>query len=125
MSEQTETLNPEHLSSVRMLLADDSGIVRLAIRRLLNEAPWIDLVGEAESYMQAIEMCAALNPKIMLVDPAEFIKSHFMGCAEHVLAMSIWDDDEARARAESYGAVTLLDKSKLADLLIPTILNLA
>ena len=132
MSEQNQTLNPGLVPSVRVLLADDSALVRRAIRQLLADEP-VHLVGEAESFTQAMEMCSELNPKIVLVDlrmrdegkfSADFIKRHFLGCAEHVLAMSLWNDDEAKEVATSYGADTLLAKNQLADLVIPAILKL-
>jgi hypothetical protein len=39
--------------------------------------------------------------------------------------MSLWTDADAKALAESYGAVALLDKSNLALELVPAILRLA
>jgi hypothetical protein len=38
-----------------------------------------------------------------------------------VIAVSFSNDDETKAIAASYGAITLLDKSKLADELVPAI----
>jgi hypothetical protein len=38
-----------------------------------------------------------------------------------VIAISIWTDEETKALADSYGAVALLDKTKLASDLIPAI----
>jgi hypothetical protein len=39
-----------------------------------------------------------------------------------LVAVSIANDEEAKALAQSFGAVTLLDKMKLFDELVPTIL---
>jgi DNA-binding NarL/FixJ family response regulator len=75
-------------------------------------------------------MSAALKPDVVVMDlhmhdEREFdpvlSKSHFLGCAKHVLAMSVWVDQESRARAADYGAAKLLDKSRLASELIPAI----
>jgi DNA-binding NarL/FixJ family response regulator len=35
---------------IKVLLADDSDVARRAIRRLLEENPMIELVGEADSF---------------------------------------------------------------------------
>jgi hypothetical protein len=42
-----------------------------------------------------------------------------------LVLISLSNDEEAEALAESFGAVTLLDKMKLFDELIPTILQFA
>jgi hypothetical protein len=75
-------------------------------------------------------MAAELRPDVVLIDlhmrdarefgPA-FTKSRLLGYAKHVLAMSVWIDGESSALATVYGAATLLDKSRLASDLIPTI----
>jgi hypothetical protein len=50
-------------------------------------------------------------------------KSRLLGCAKHVLAMSVWVDQESTALAIHYGPARLLDKSRLASDLIPTIVQ--
>jgi len=108
--------------SIGLLLADDSNVARHAIRRLLEE--------EAVCFADVIRMAAALKPDVVLIDlhmrderefdPAS-TKSHLLGCAKHILAMSVWVDQESRALAADYGAAKLLDKSHLASELIPAI----
>jgi chemotaxis response regulator CheB len=41
---------------IRVLLADDAELIRRAIRRVLENHPEIQLVGEASDFAQAIEM---------------------------------------------------------------------
>jgi hypothetical protein len=53
------------------------------------------------------------------------VRSQLSEAGAQVLAMSIWNDDEARALAASYGAVALLDKATIASGLIEAILGLA
>lgn len=52
---------------MRVLLVDDHALVRSAIRQAL-EAPDIDVVGEAVSAEQAIEIATRLRPHLVLMD---------------------------------------------------------
>jgi chemotaxis response regulator CheB len=118
--------------SIKVLLADDSEIVRRAIRALLLGQPEIELVGEAADFPQTIQMMNELNPEIIVMDlhmPDETqvtplkVKSH-LNHGSKLLAISLWNDEDAKALAELFGAVTLLDKMELSDKLIPTIMQL-
>ena len=116
--------------SIRVLLADDSEVVRRAISRLLEQDPEIELVGEAADFAQTIQMADELRPEVVVLDlhmkdegqisPVD-VKSRLDRSAPRILAISIWNDAESRALAKSVGAVTLLDKMDLANDLIPTI----
>ena len=114
--------------AITVLLADDNEMMRKAIANLLKGDPDIQLVAEAASFSQTMQLTDKLHPQIVVMDlhmrdekdvtPAQ-IKSSLVG--SRLLAISIWNDDEAKALADSFGAVTLLDKPKLADELIPAI----
>jgi hypothetical protein len=52
------------------------------------------------------------------------VRSQLSEAGAQVLAMSIWNDEEARALAAIYGALALLDKATIASVLIETILGL-
>jgi hypothetical protein len=79
-------------------------------------------------------MAAELKPDVVLIDlhmrderefdPAS-TKSHLLGCAKRILAMSVWVDGVSRALATDYGAVKLFDKSCLASELIPAIIQVS
>jgi two-component system response regulator DevR len=113
---------------ITVLLADDSDMMRKAIRGLLQEDPEIQLVAEAGSLHQAIEVAGELRPQVVVLDlhmgdekgvaPID-VKSRLVG--SRLLAISIWNDDETKALADRLGAVVLLDKSNLATELIPAI----
>ncbi len=116
---------------IKVLLADDSDVARRAIRGLLEENPMIELVGEAVSFAQTIQMTNDLKPQVVLMDlhmkdqatiTIEDMKTQLDGL---IVAMSIANDGETKALADSFGAVTLLDKTELVDELIPTIEKLA
>jgi DNA-binding NarL/FixJ family response regulator len=119
---------------VKVLLADDSEMMRQAIRRLLDQEPHIDLVGEVSDFAGTIQLARDLKPHVVVmdlrvvkkydVDPLE-AKTQLTREALPLLAISTWNDDEAEALAESLGAVTLLDKMNLHHELVPAIMRVA
>ena len=116
---------------IKALVADDSDIMRSAIRRALEEEPRIELVGEASSFAQTMQMIADTKPAVLIFDlhlaekrdftPA-FVKSQLV-TVNHIVAISFSADDEAKELARSYGASALLDKMKLYNELVPTIMR--
>ena len=116
--------------SIKVLLADDSHIMRSAIRKILEEERRIQVVGEAETFAKAVQLIADTKPNVLLLDlhmaekrefTPDLVKSQ-LGCV-CTLAVSFSNDDEARQLAESYGAVALLDKMKLFIEMIPAIMR--
>ncbi|HZP85303.1 MAG TPA: response regulator transcription factor [Burkholderiales bacterium] len=55
-------------NKVRVLLADDHGLVRAGIRALMQELPDVEVVGEAADGRSAIEMLDSLRPDVVLMD---------------------------------------------------------
>jgi DNA-binding NarL/FixJ family response regulator len=53
---------------VRILLADDHGIVRQGIKSLLEGVADFQVVGEAESGVETIKLCKKLEPEILVLD---------------------------------------------------------
>ena len=53
---------------MRVLLADDHGIVRRGLRTLLETAPGVSVVGEAADGLEALRLCEELRPEILIVD---------------------------------------------------------
>jgi two-component system invasion response regulator UvrY len=117
--------------SIKVLLADDTDLMRHAIRKLIKEEPSIELVGEASNFGQAVQLIADFRPEVLLLDLHLAEKREFtpalvesqLSSVENVLAVSFSNDAEAEALAESYGAKLLLDKMKLFNQLIPAILK--
>ncbi|MFS2160540.1 response regulator [Pseudomonas sp. Pseusp122] len=52
----------------RLLLVDDHAMIREGLRALLADEAAITIVGEAEDGQQAIAMCRALQPDLVLMD---------------------------------------------------------
>ena len=54
--------------SIRILIADDHGIVRQGLKMYLQFDPDLDVVGEASNGKEALELAAKLRPDIILMD---------------------------------------------------------
>ncbi len=54
--------------TIRLLVADDHHIVRKGIRVLLATEPDMQVVGEADNGVDAVEKAAALKPNVILMD---------------------------------------------------------
>jgi DNA-binding NarL/FixJ family response regulator len=54
--------------TIRVLIADDQGMVRTGFATFLQAQPDIDVVGEAADGRQAIERAAELRPDVILMD---------------------------------------------------------
>ena len=117
---------------ISVLLADDSEIMRKVIVDLLRDDPEIEVVAECASLAQTLERASKLRPQIIVLDvhlgdertvtPSQ-LKFGLIG--SRLLAISIWKDDETKALAGTIGALTLLDKSNLANTLILAIKHYA
>lgn len=124
---------PQTYSPIKLLLADDSQIIRRGICQLLATDAAIQVVGEAASFGQTIQMAQQLNPHVVLMDlhmpdEREFtpqrVRSN-LNRESRLLAMSLRNDQDAQHLAHSFGAAILLDKAELAKVLIPSIVRLA
>jgi DNA-binding NarL/FixJ family response regulator len=120
------------LLPIKVLLADDSEIMREAIKKLLVDEPLIHIVGEASCFGTAMQLVADAKPDLLLLDlhlpqkrelPAPIVRSQ-LNCIEYTLAISFANDEEAKSLAASYGAAALLDKMSLFTELLPAIMQL-
>jgi two-component system chemotaxis response regulator CheB len=127
-------VNETNGNSVSVLVADDSAIIRKAIRGVLEEEPAIKILGEAVNFEETISMAVTLKPDVVLLDlhmpdnnkfEPEFVKNQLSLCGSRVLAMSLpGDGDEGSIEiAEGFGAIVMLDKAKLHRELIPAIFS--
>ena len=53
---------------IRVLLADDHGVVRLGLRTLLGAAPDVEVVGEAADGDEALALVERLDPDVIVMD---------------------------------------------------------
>jgi two-component system, chemotaxis family, protein-glutamate methylesterase/glutaminase len=105
---------------IRVLVVDDSTFVRKAIRRVLKDDPDIEVVGEAEDGLKALEMIARLDPHVVTLDVKMPGLDGFSTLLEimsqyprPVLMLSAYTQDgsDLAARCLESGAVGYLDKS--------------
>lgn len=114
------------MSGVRILLADDHGIVRKGLRSLLEALPGAEIVGEASDGREAVRLAAELEPGVVVMDigmpqlngidaTAQIVKRDpRIG----VIILSVHSDESYILRALSAGAKGyLLKDSADADLL--------
>ena len=53
---------------IRVVIADDHNLVRQGIRALLEKAPDIEVVGEAEDGVEAVELAQSTLPDVVVMD---------------------------------------------------------
>jgi two-component system, NarL family, response regulator LiaR len=56
------------LSSIRVFIVDDHKMVRRGLAKLINEFDDLELIGEAENGLEAVRLCAELQPDVVLMD---------------------------------------------------------
>jgi DNA-binding NarL/FixJ family response regulator len=54
--------------SIRILIADDHGVIRAGLRALLEDVPDLQIVGEAADGAAALQLTAELLPDVVLMD---------------------------------------------------------
>jgi|ERR1700730_2785075 DNA-binding NarL/FixJ family response regulator len=116
--------------SIKVFVADDKNVIRSVITGMLNADTDLEVIGEAATFEETLKLVNGQRPDVVLLDlhmPDEkmYVPEAVMlalrqrtGC---ILAVSIWNDYDAKALAERFGAKALLDKLHLASELIPAI----
>ena len=113
---------------INVLLADDHQFMRKAISDILKDDAEVRLVAEASSFRETMDLTAQVCPDVVVMDihmgdeqrvELSDLKLRLIDC--QLLAMSLWTDEETQGLARSFGAITLLDKTKLASELLPSL----
>jgi len=97
---------------IRILLADDHGIVRQGLRSVLSRDPLFQIVGEASNGREAVLLADSLNPNIVIIDivmpelsgieaTAQIVKRNPSVC---VIVLSMHSDETYLLRALNAGA---------------------
>jgi DNA-binding NarL/FixJ family response regulator len=58
------------MSKIRILLADDHGVVRKGLRFILEHQPDMEVVGEASTGREAVKLAEELGPDLVIMDIA-------------------------------------------------------
>jgi DNA-binding NarL/FixJ family response regulator len=111
---------------IRVLLADDHPVVREGLRGMLAAEPDIEVVGEAPSGDEAVSMCRALRPDVILMDlrmphgdgVSAITRLRDGQPAPRIMVLTTYDTDTDILRAVEAGATGyLLKDTPRADLL--------
>lgn len=116
-------------SIITVLLADDHPTTLAGIRTILQKAPDIKIVGEADNGYDTIRLAAKLCPQVMLLDlqmpgpsPAELEKQVRKICPEtKTLVLTAHDRDVYLASMMDAGAVGFLAKTESAEQLVDAV----
>jgi DNA-binding NarL/FixJ family response regulator len=111
------------MERIRVLLAEDHTIVREGLRALLEAQSDIEVVGEAQTGRQAVQLAKRLCPDVVVMDIAmprlnglEATRRILKAVrATKVLILSGYSDDEYIRQAVLFGAAGYLIKQASAD----------
>jgi DNA-binding NarL/FixJ family response regulator len=113
------------MHKVTVLIADDHTLVREGLRALLRAEADIEIVGEAKTGREAVQLADSLRPDVVLMDIAMPLLSGLEATRQitkqipssRVLILSSYsDDDYVHQLAEAGGAGYLLKQAMYADI---------
>jgi DNA-binding NarL/FixJ family response regulator len=108
--------------TIRVVIADDQGMVRSGFSTLLNSEPDIEVIGEAVNGQEAIARAAQLRPDVMLMDVRMPVLDGLQATREitampgapKVLILTTFDLDDYVYQALRWGASGFLLKDASA-----------
>jgi DNA-binding NarL/FixJ family response regulator len=114
--------------AVKVLLADDSQVIRQGIKNLFEYHPGITLVGVAETPDEAVTKSDELVPDVVVLDlhllesGVTPIQRAFISRMK-IVVITFGADANSKNLAQRIGAQALLDKSDLCTELVPALLK--
>jgi DNA-binding NarL/FixJ family response regulator len=119
--------------SIRVVIADDHPITRAGIKRFLDRAQDIDVIGEASTGEQALELVEQLSPDVLLLDMelpdlkgvtvAKRLKES--GSPVHILALSTYNNKQYIFGLLSIGAAGYLTKEEVPETILDAVRGVA
>lgn len=114
---------------IRILLVDDQALFREGLRTLLTIRPDLEVVGEAENGLEAVEVAAQLRPDVILMDLRMPVLNGVAATRRlqeeqpqsRVIVLTTFDDDEYIFDGLRAGAVGYLLKDVSSDKLVEAI----
>lgn len=121
------------MKRVTIVLAEDHAIVREGLRSLLEIAPEFDVVGEASTGREAVELAERLRPTVVVMDIAMPVLNGFEATRQilvaapevKVLVLSAHSDDEYVEHMAAVGASGYVVKQNSGEALVHAIKEIA
>ena len=109
----------------RILVADDSDLVRRGIKHLLSQHAGWEVCGEAVDGQEAVEKARRLSPDLVVLDfsmpYAEWHRSsasHSQSATEHsIFLCSMYMDSQLASVAREVGITSVLSKSNVGQMI--------
>ncbi len=100
------------MNKIRILVADDHGVVRKGLRFLLDRQPGMEVIGEASDGREAVKLCEDLAPNVVIMDVAMPLLNGIDAAAQimkvnpdtGIVMLSMYADEAYLIRALSVGA---------------------
>lgn len=103
--------------TIRVLIVDDSALIRQMLTRALSMDPRIEIVGTAKTGVEAVEQARSLKPDVITLDiempelsGIEAIPHIRKCCDARIVMLSSIDDPDTTYRALAKGAVDFISK---------------
>jgi DNA-binding NarL/FixJ family response regulator len=114
---------------LRVLLADDHGIVRRGLKSLLETEPGLTVVAEAADGLEALHLCEEHQPDTLILDIAMpklngievAARAQKLDAPPRVIILSMHDDESYILRALAAGARAYLLKDATDEDLLPAV----
>ena len=124
-----EELNGHRMTTIRVLLVDDTPQVRRDLRSMLTLCEGIEVVGEAGNGQEAVEMTRTLKPDVVLMDLEMPALDGFEASTRikrdrlsaRVVALTIHDDEDSHRRASQAGIDAFIVKGAALEELLGAI----
>lgn len=121
------------MKTISVLLAEDHGIVREGLRALLELSNGFEVIGEASTGREAVNLACKLHPDVVVMDIAMPGLNGFEATRQilfssphaKILALSAHSDDEYVNRMSDVGASGFLVKQNSGDVLVHAIREIA
>ncbi len=108
---------------IRVMIVDDHGMVRRGLATILKIKPDLKLVGEASNGQEALEVCAQVQPDVILMDlimpemggveATRILRERYPGV--QIVALTSFQEKELVREALQAGAISYLLKNISAD----------
>lgn len=118
---------------IRVLLADDHPLFRAGVRTLLDRAADIEVVGEAATGTEALDLVRARRPDVLLLDMempemtgVEVVERlRAVGAEVRILVLSAYNDDEYVSALLRGGAAGYLIKDEAPERIVAAVRSVA